>query len=415
MKKSFILICALCLLCALCAQAQVILNFDASQTSQLTDDDYFANYLAANTYAVDPTYYPQLLQNPFYQQTVLQPEASALQMQAMNNAASKRGNYFGIATWATTATFDNVSLTTADGSALYTTDFAAEGDEWNKNGGTWTFADGTLSQTDANDLGSLMVCYQLTGHDATLQLDATKTGGAEGFLIAFSYLDSENYTWWNIGGWGNSQHAIEQCIDGQKSLLATAAGSIQTGQTYRLKVEMRGDHVRCYIDDQLIHDIQFDNASTLYGAASISDDASRVFVRISNPSATAQDVVVRLKDAAVQSAQHQRQTLSTEFSPSTLRNLSVGTPQQSALSPVLTSAMRFSVPARSLNTLQLAVADVPVPTAIQDLSEEQPTDTLSSSSAAADGIYDLTGRRYADTHTLPRGLYIVGGRKLLLR
>jgi hypothetical protein len=77
--------------------------------------------------------------------------------------------------------------------------------------------------------------------------------------------------------------------------------------------------------------------------------------------------------------------------------------------------MRFSVPARSLNTLQLAVADVPVPTAIQDLSEEQPTDALSSSSAAADGIYDLTGRRYTDTHTLPRGLYIVGGRKLLLR
>jgi hypothetical protein len=37
---------------------------------------------------------------------------------------------------------------------------------------------------------------------------ARKLSGSEGFLIVFGRKDRDRY-WWNLGGWGNSQHAIE--------------------------------------------------------------------------------------------------------------------------------------------------------------------------------------------------------------
>ena len=61
---------------------------------------------------------------------------------------------------------------------------------------------------------------------------ARKDGGAEGFLVVFNYVDPDNYCWLNIGGWGNTQNAIEQVVNGSKSQLVTAAGKVETGRWY---------------------------------------------------------------------------------------------------------------------------------------------------------------------------------------
>ena len=45
--------------------------------------------------------------------------------------------------------------------------------------------------------------------DYTYTLKARKLGGAEGFLILFHVKDEEAKAWWNIGGWGNTRHALE--------------------------------------------------------------------------------------------------------------------------------------------------------------------------------------------------------------
>ena len=44
----------------------------------------------------------------------------------------------------------------------------------------------------------------------TLTLQARKLGGSEGFLVMFNVADSNNWFWWNIGGWTNTSHAVEQ-------------------------------------------------------------------------------------------------------------------------------------------------------------------------------------------------------------
>ena len=69
-----------------------------------------------------------------------------------------------------------------------------------------------------------MNCRAVTGDagwsNYTLSVRARKLGGLEGFLIMFNVKDDNNWTWWNIGGWGNTQNAIENCVAGANRPLA---------------------------------------------------------------------------------------------------------------------------------------------------------------------------------------------------
>ena len=73
----------------------------------------------------------------------------------------------------------------------------------------------------------------------TLALQARKTGGSEGFLVMFNVADPNNWLWWNIGGWTNTYHAVEQRVNGVKSSGAKVAGAITTGQWYDIRIEIQ--------------------------------------------------------------------------------------------------------------------------------------------------------------------------------
>lgn len=87
-------------------------------------------------------------------------------------------------------------------------------------------------------------------HDYDLHVKATKKSGGEGFLVAFGVKDTGNYYWWNLGGWNNTQSAIEQAVDGGKGTLLTKAGSIETGRAYDIDIKVRGRQVTLYLDGE---------------------------------------------------------------------------------------------------------------------------------------------------------------------
>ena len=102
-------------------------------------------------------------------------------------------------------------------------------------GGEWAAEDGALQQKAlaenirafAGDKG---------WNNYTYSLKARKLGGAEGFLIPFLVKDEEAKAWWNIGGWGNTRHAIE--MDGNRG--NDVPGSIETGRWYDIRIEVQG-------------------------------------------------------------------------------------------------------------------------------------------------------------------------------
>lgn len=157
----------------------------------------------------------------------------------------------GLSTWATTAAYDDVRVTGADGNTLLTDDFSGDASQWtHTGGGSWSVQDGQYVQTDVNAENTMVSAGDPSWHDYDLKAKATKKAGKEGFLVAFGVKDTGNYYWWNIGGWNNTQTAVEQAVDGGKSTLISKAGSVETGRTYDIDVKVRGRQVTLYLDGQ---------------------------------------------------------------------------------------------------------------------------------------------------------------------
>ncbi|MBR4365710.1 MAG: hypothetical protein IKP43_02885, partial [Bacteroidaceae bacterium] len=124
--------------------------------------------------------------------------------------------HFALSTWKTSAKYDNIVIT-SDGTTLYQNDFSIESlTDWtNIGGGQWQVENGALRQTDTGMEGNLFTLSALTlGNNYTIDLDATKVEGEEGFLICFNVADANNYCWWNIGGRSNTKTHLQERIDG---------------------------------------------------------------------------------------------------------------------------------------------------------------------------------------------------------
>jgi len=190
-------------------------------------------------------------------------------------------------------------------------------------------------------------------------VDATKTGGEEGFLIAFNYKDSDNYCWWNIGGWGNTKHAVELCADGSKSTVASQTGSLVTGQTYHLRIEVSGTRAKCYMDGVLMHDISLPAYRKLYVSSNIDDEAGMLYLKLVNPGGETLPAHITLQHASASSGKAVVLSSGSGQDENTLENPSLVAPKETALS-VSGQDFTYSVPAYSVNILCLQVSDVQI-------------------------------------------------------
>ncbi|MGY0487665.1 alpha-L-arabinofuranosidase C-terminal domain-containing protein [Streptomyces sp. WG-D5] len=157
----------------------------------------------------------------------------------------------GLSTWATSAAYDDVKVTDADGKTLLSDDFSGDAAQWTGSGtGSWSVQDGQYVQSDAAAENTLVTAGDPSWRNYDLHVKATKKSGKEGFLVAFGVKDTGNYYWWNLGGWNNTSSAVEQAVNGGKSTLLSKAGSIETGRAYDIDITVRGRQVTLYLDGQ---------------------------------------------------------------------------------------------------------------------------------------------------------------------
>ena len=214
---------------------------------------------------------------------------------------SKAGG-IGLGTWSTRASYTNVVVAKL-GQTLYRSDFTSGAPGWSVYSGTWAAAGGVYQQTSA-----ATDCRSTTGStnwtDYTLSLRARKDSGNEGFLILFQRRDDNNWTWWNLGGWGNTRHAIEVSANGTKTTLGTSVnGSLETNRWYDIRVELAGPRIRCYLDNVLIHDVSYPATAPLYASASYSENWGQVILKTVNVSSVPISTTLALNGLAAVSPQ----------------------------------------------------------------------------------------------------------------
>ncbi len=230
-----------------------------------------------------PSYYVQQLFSRNRGDFVLQSDVQ-VQEEPPEPLPTRNGK-IGLGTWNTQAEYKDIKVT-KDGKVLYSSDFTSGADGWTPLSGKWRVADEALQQVaEGSDRRAL--AGDSLWSDYTLTLKARKIGGAEGFLVLFSVKDNDNWAWWNIGGWGNSRHAIEYRDDGGRGIIGDGAqGSVETGRWYDVRVELQGQSVKCYLDGQLVHDVTYKQTplKSLHAVASRVERSGEIILKVVNVS-----------------------------------------------------------------------------------------------------------------------------------
>ncbi len=228
----------------------------------------------------------------------------------------------GVATWETSATFDNLIITDHDTGEIIASQTFDEDTlmEWEEvSDGEWSVYDGELIQgsesTDTRNFGNTGTAAYFgdsTWTNYTYSLDATKTGGREGFLIPVAVDDEDNHIFWNIGGWGNTVSCLQIVSDGVKS--GQVGGTIQrlavkTGQTYRIKIEVTDRNIKCYLDDKLYVDYDLIEGTNAEAYQVVStDETGDVIIKLVNVTDMVKTFAIDLQNANLSS-----ETASVEF------------------------------------------------------------------------------------------------------
>lgn len=262
----------------------------------------------------------------------------------------------GLGTWQTQAEYKDIEVL-QNGRVVYTSDFANGAADWQPRSGDWKVNDGVYQQTAAgDDRRALLENALLNGaSDYTIHLKARKLGGAEGFLILFRVQDANNFTWWNVGGWGNREHGIEKGVNGGKiQLVPHVPGHIETGRWYDLRVEVSGTRIRCYLDGVLVHDAQDRPVPTLAAVAGRTDRDGAIVLKVVNGAETPVTAAIDLPGAGALRSTGQAITLT---SASLDDENALDRPER--VSPVsaritgIASQFTYTFPARSLTILRL--------------------------------------------------------------
>lgn len=202
----------------------------------------------------------------------------------------------GLRTWLADAEFKDIRVTKGD-QVLYASSFAQSADEWNprRRGGNWTVENGVYRQSDAQATDTLSLTGDESWSDYTYELKAKRNGGAEAFIIVFRN-QGRDHIQWNIGGWGNTQHAI-QVVSGNSANIATAVpGSIEMGRWYDVKIALKDHHVDCWLDGKLIHsvDVVKEMPADFFANAGIEEKSKELVVKLVNARPESRNVQLNL-------------------------------------------------------------------------------------------------------------------------
>ena len=282
-----------------------------------------------------PSYYVQQLMPQHVGTQVVKVVQNDPYKDKIHKRLTPKQSRVGFGTWGTRASFETVKEV----------DFV-NGD-WQKEGNT-------VQQTGLKD-ATLCIEKDIISSDHYIcRFRARKDEGAEGFIIVFNYVDDKNYCWANFGGWTNTQHAIEQISHGGKLLTASKRGRVESGRWYDITLQVAGDSVKAWLDNELIFDtmLKHDNTKGIFSSATIDDANGELIVKVANTSDAATTAQLNLKNFTPKLARVVRLAADDGMEENTLDAPTTIHPVEQLLSPT-DGCVLLDVPPYSLNIVRM--------------------------------------------------------------
>ena len=275
--------------------------FGNSTLSQWTPDMIF---FSNDSLMLTPNYYVQKL---FANNVGVNILPSTLEVKE-NNSAKEYSGKIGLGSWMTSVSYDNLKIVdNDDNSVLYETDFSSDSvlkdDNWDAHTGNWSVKDGRLVQTNTASpvdgiTGDVIYVGDTDWKNYTLTVNAKILSGDEGFLIPICVENKDNNIFWNLGGWGNTVSCLEIVDSGNKSgqVNGTVKNvNLKRNKDYEIKIVVKGNNIKCYLDNVLYINYEPATPDPLYETASI-DANGDIIMKFVNPTEYIMDINISLKD-----------------------------------------------------------------------------------------------------------------------
>ena len=220
--------------------------------------------------------------------------------------------------------------------------------------GDWVKEGNTLRQTGPKEATICLEKDIIDSDHYTCKFRARKDEGAEGFLVIFNYVDEKNYCWLNFGGWGNTQHAIEQISNGGKLLADGKRGRVEQGRWYDITLQVAGDSVKAWLDDKLVFDtmLKHDDTKGVFSSATIDEPTGELIVKVVNTSEIATTASLNLKNFTPECARVVRLAANDGMEENTLSVPTNIYPVEQLLSPEENRVL-LDLPPYSLNIVRI--------------------------------------------------------------
>lgn len=267
--------------------------------------------------------------------------------------------HVGLATWGTSVAYRNAKLN-VDGKDIDISDYA----KWDKVIGDWNVSNTEITQT-GDQQPAMIVCPDNISSDRYIfNVQAKKLSGQEGFMAMFGYKNVDNYGWFNVGGWTNTQNNVEQSIDGNRvPLCRDRRFVVEPDRWYDLQVDVDGDSIRCYIDGKLDLSCKALKGSAMegvYASTTIDDAAKIMYVKVVNVGDGSADGVINLsncevdtgKDDALQLIRLSAENGSEENTITNPHNIN---PVNASVTAGKNNEVLFDVPAYSVNIIKIKI------------------------------------------------------------
>ncbi|MDT0165376.1 alpha-L-arabinofuranosidase C-terminal domain-containing protein [Actinotalea sp. AC32] len=264
-----------------------------------------------------------------------------------------------LSTWATSAAYDEVRVTAGGtGEVLFADDFS-DASQWQPVAGEWAVADGEYvqSSTTVTDARSIVTdAYAKDWSSYTLEVDARKLAGSEGFLIGFAAGGANDFYWWNVGGWNNTRQALQRASGGTANeVMAVEGHSVETGRDYRVRVEVAGRSIRLYLDDVLqMEYTEPAPADVVHQVVTRDVETGDLVAKVVNTSDTVMRTTVEVSDVALEGT-----ATVTELTAASLADTNTKAdpdrvvPVERTLDGV-SGSFTYELPAQSVTILRLA-------------------------------------------------------------
>lgn len=255
----------------------------------------------------------------------------------------------GYATWNTQSSYQNARLTSP-------TDMQRKPVERVDISGRWSESDGIISQTSRRE-GAIRIYPEFfTADEYTYEVRARKDAGQEGFILVFNYVDEKNYCWLNLGGWGNTQHGIEQVVDGAKMQLVTERGSVETGRWYDVRLHVIGDSITASLDGTPLFATRLkpNSFAGLFSTATLDEPTGDVILKVVNTGKRPTTARIELQNHAASKARVIRMSGNSGAAENDITNPTAVYPVSLPLSPTAEGTVELEVPAHSLNIVRIS-------------------------------------------------------------